>query len=431
LGSVNYKVIADFNNLLAVKTKGADVGYKNVTVTEGSTLPTNGYSQYTFYSPIDYPENYYTVQYPFLPSWNFDYRRGHLINEKHFRNLDAFNSQIISESDYVYEWEDNESSIRTGIRGLILDGCPMSSTFDHYDAFVSCYNNSACSMGWSGDCVLSAYLSFANIIEAFGWPKLIQKTSKEFFYENNSSNTVIKDEYYSYNTVNKKVSTYSTQSSLNELLLTHFHYDQNHDNRNRIGVIKTIEQWRDGIKTGTKEVNYINQFSGNTSFLPSTINISKNTNNLESKIRYVQYDHNSNPLEVKQENGSSISYIWGYNHSFPVAKIENISYQQIPSNLIADIHNAATQVQYNQQTLETALENLRNHTALSNAMITTYTYYPGVGLRSVKDSKGYESKFYYDSFWRLEYVKEVIENSMGQPVENTLSAYEYYYRTQD
>jgi YD repeat-containing protein len=51
-----------------------------------------------------------------------------------------------------------------------------------------------------------------------------------------------------------------------------------------------------------------------------------------------------------------------------------------------------------------ALTAIRN--ALPNAMVTTYTYKPLIGLASVTDAKGYTMYYEYDSFGRLSAVKD-------------------------
>jgi YD repeat-containing protein len=54
------------------------------------------------------------------------------------------------------------------------------------------------------------------------------------------------------------------------------------------------------------------------------------------------------------------------------------------------------------------------------AMITTYTYIPLVGVSTITDPKGDTQTFTYDSFGRLQNVKD--KNG------NILSENEYHYR---
>src|SRR5690606_13894082 len=48
--------------------------------------------------------------------------------------------------------------------------------------------------------------------------------------------------------------------------------------------------------------------------------------NIEERIIYHDYDSIGNPIEVSKTDGTHIVYIWGYNQTQPIAKIENTTY---------------------------------------------------------------------------------------------------------
>lgn len=422
IGSLNYLVVADYNNLAVLRTHGADVGYRNVTVYEGTPINHNGFTQYTYKSPIDEPEpGFYTIEYPFLPARNYDHRRGLLTKEKVFEITGTSASRPVSETTYVYEpWSSsNQNEVRTGIRGYNLNVCAMAATQDNYELYVGCIASNNCSpLGSYANCSVEEFLGFADIYEAYGWAKLQTKTTKNYFYEGSTQRTVQTTENFTFNTNNKRISYHSVTNSLGETLKTNYYYDTNHANRNRIGVIRKIEDRRNNTLLETKQINYANSWQGNNAFLPQNILVSKATNTLESRIQYLRYDEYSNPLEVKQENGIHIVYLWGYHNAYPVAKIENMEYSLIPSSLITAIQTASNN--NNESALLTALTNLRNHSALTNAMVTTYTYKPLVGVTTITDPRGYKTTYQYDNFGRLKFVRDTDGN--------ILEEHQYHYR---
>ena len=122
------------------------------------------------------------------------------------------------------------------------------------------------------------------------------------------------------------------------------------------------------------------------------------------KISYEMYDNAGNVLQYTLNGGIPTSIIWGYKNEYPIAKIENIAYNSIPSNLIVAAQTASDTG--NEVQLQNTLNNIRNATELSGAMVTTYTYIPLIGLSSIKDQKGALTYYEYDSFGRLMFVKD-------------------------
>ena len=401
---ISYTTTTNFNSLHSIKTQGSDVGYKNVTVSETN----NGKREYIFTSPIDYPEdNYNFYSPPFIVSKNIDYKRGLLLNENVFNNT----NKKLQEISYIYDFSNYTDN--TGLKVFYSKlSCAIGNRFSNY-SFYKSYRNDFLNgiinpQGVPGnlcDCGTPLnYISYYNITEAFGWSKLISKNSKNYFYDANNNQRVVETtETYTYNPLNKKISEATVTNSLGDTLRTKYTYHTGNSifSQNRISEIEKIESFKDNILLNTSKVVYSNSFVNNAAFLPQTIQNAKASQTPENRVTYNLYDEFSNPLEVQQESGVKTVYIYGYNQTQPIAKIENASYADVQSQVanLQTISNTGTEAN-----LLIALNTLRN--SLPNGMVTTYTYKPLVGVSTITDAKGDKIMYNYDSFGRLQNVTD-------------------------
>ena len=114
------------------------------------------------------------------------------------------------------------------------------------------------------------------------------------------------------------------------------------------------------------------------------------------------YDNRGNVIQYHNNNGLFTTFMWGYNKTKIIAKIENATYTQIATAL--GILTAVLDT-YNETNL-LAINGLRNNPTLSNCMVNTYTYIPLVGVSSMTDAKGISTYYEYDSYDRLMLVKD-------------------------
>lgn len=182
----------------------------------------------------------------------------------------------------------------------------------------------------------------------------------------------------------------------------------------RISEPIQIESYVNGILSGVKKTVYRDW--GANFVLPEKIMTIKGTLEFSftPRVTYNQYDSSGNPVELQLEEGMNVVYLWGYSKTMPIAKIENANFSQVAIALGTDISSL---LDFNEANLP-AINGLR--TSLPEAMVTTFTYIPLVGIQTVTDPKGDTMTYEYDAFSRLKSVKD----HQG----NILSSNDYNYR---
>jgi hypothetical protein len=140
-----------------------------------------------------------------------------------------------------------------------------------------------------------------------------------------------------------------------------------------------------------------------------------------SKDKITKYSANGNPLEYLNKNTIYSSYEYGYADQNLVIKAENINYASLSSAINASLPSGFSNLEalLNSFTMpngswSTFNNNLRNNLP-ANALVTTYTYSPLIGITSITDPKNLISTYHYDTMGRLENIKDqdgnIIQNN--------------------
>lgn len=188
--------------------------------------------------------------------------------------------------------------------------------------------------------------------------------------------------------------------------------------------ILTFPKTKGIAENGTTKKYYNFEYQNiNDIILPSKVEELPEGNPDSSKIInlfYDQYDDKNNLIQYHKEHGIYTSIIWGYDKTLPIAKIENAQYSEIQPSLIQTIQNSSDNE--TEQQLISNLNILRS--SLPNAMITTFTHKPLIGVSSITDPKGNIVTYHYNlTTNRL----EVVKNQDG----NILNEYEYHFKPQN
>ena len=134
-----------------------------------------------------------------------------------------------------------------------------------------------------------------------------------------------------------------------------------------------------------------------------------------------EYDCYGNPAYVRETGKPDTCYVWSYRGMYPVAEIQGASYDEVENALGgSDALDTIAQATSHTSFIDT-LDELRD--ALPDAMITTYTYMPLVGVTSVTDAAGRMKTFHYDGAGRLNAIKD--------DEGNILETYEYGHKNEE
>lgn len=434
--SHSYDITQHLNQIDVLTSNGNYVVYKNVEVSETD----NGKRRYEYRSPIDkqsFPVNYV---YPFLPFHDIGHEHGVLLKEEVYDSQ----NKILKETTYDYDFTNDIIAQSRLIfqSGNICNWEQFSTTWQDYNSSSPASNAPPNGGSLLNSCI--GYTSIGNLSYDHNSGRSFLKTinTKDYFY-GGTTNIVENRQEFIYNTENfqqKEISRYVNEGGVEQYYKTELFYP--------IGGYPSSEYTSAEISDIAKMVTinkvnipiYTKQYLNNNltiktqsiynNFYTDVLELKelktgKGTNANENRITYHSYYNNGNVKEISKENGGHVVYIWGYDETLPIAMIENATYSEVSSQIsnIQDKSNLDDDYcmdsgTCDEKNLRTALNNLRN--SLPNALVTTYTFNPIIGVTSVTDPKGYTLYYEYDDFSRLAYIKD----ASGKIVSKN----EYHYK---
>ena len=204
------------------------------------------------------------------------------------------------------------------------------------------------------------------------------------------------------------------------------------DNFKSANITSPIKEsaFKNDVKLTEQQIVYAKNPTTSNLMLPKEIFMAKFPNSLENlsdsgslgkKLTYHKYDDRGNPLEVSLENGVHTTFIWGYNKTLLIAKLENATYTDV-IQYETNLQRLSNSI--DEDALKTELNKLRDY--LPNAMITTYTYKPLIGVSSITDVKGFVTTYKYDAYNRLEKIIDKDNNLLHWYNYNYIDVVKYY-----
>lgn len=306
-------------------------------------------------------------------------------------------------------------------------------------------------------------------------PQTYLEHKKKFYYESNVHKQITKVESYLSSSLFKTVLfKYPTEINLmsglteDQILAINKLKDQY-----RLNTILEEVDNRENLSSRIRTNYFIN---ADNVVLPQDVEKQNGYGDIYSIINYTHYGDLNVVNEFLTEDGITTSIIWGYNGTMILGKALNASYDKVfctsfeeDPNSILDPNNSKTgeKVMYLNSALQIQklfptgeyllsyfwrptlndswqlvkeTKNLTSQNYIStdknngiidevriyptNATMTTYTYLPLVGITSITDENNNSTYYEYDSFGRLEYIKDNnkqilknIEYNYGTPDE--------------
>ncbi len=393
---------------------GSLVGYCSVKETNSLNNQNNGYAIYNFFNePDETPElgSQDIPRFPTIPKLN----NGLPVKTSYFDK----NGDAVKTITYNYEQVD-----RPSIKGMRVVSIPFTGE-NHSSDINSIINIATVNPSNEGYQFISDYSAkFYDIYSQ--WWKLTKETTTE--YNNNNPVTTTKEYSYNENFMQTSVKYYDSRNNLIEKQIK---YPTDYADPVSIGM---RNKQMVGIPVETITLNQGNVISANKTVYKDTLSMylpgnifSFNSQTPASLSIYNQYytpeyaidkyNKKGCVLQIRGKDNLPITYLWSYNGKYPVAEIKNASYSEVEAILtksyIENLENMITPD-------ITKINDLRSNPALKNAQVNTYTYLPLIGLKYMIDSRGNRINYNYDSFNRLEYIRDK-DNSI-------IELYRYNYR---
>lgn len=270
---------------------------------------------------------------------------------------------------------------------------------------------------------------------------ILKDTETIEYINGNSLSTKTDYIYDGYNFVSNKTTTYPTLETMSE------QYKYSHQNPRFYQANILAKQFEKSVvKTPRLIFKQIDQYSDLTHFNPTTTTIQDLNTGFTGifDVTYDKYDNKGNLLQYTKKGGAIFTVIWGYNQTQPIAIIEGATYPDpnnpkptdIPQSLITSIVNAsntdAAQPTGNDETaFLTVLDNFKNDPLTANFKITTYTYDPLIGIRSITSSSGNREFYRYDiSTNKLEKILDQ-DNNVVKEYKQKFAPTKYYNSTRN
>ena len=439
-----------YSNYPLLTSSGSYVGYGNVSITYGNNGLAQGKTNYSFEN--DVPDLIWGFPHPVL---SYDWRRGFLKSEKQYKNVNN-NLVLVSKKDETYSVT-NQSPVAThkSINGLKVGYLR--------DCGISNYAPLAC-LGLFMTQIQNEYkMPVAEEYETVtDYVRHIGTTTTEYD-QDDVNRKIISTQEIEYNDLSYRPNKIKVKNSKQEDITAKTQYPVDYPtapigsyvrnllDKNMLTIpvekytIKKIANGQEYVIGGRLTTYKNNQPVPDKiysleitepiplgSFTPSyytTGGVFTYDQHYKEQISFNAYDLSYNLKEQQKTNDVKEVYLYGYKSSYPVAKILNSDLTTVNQFVNQSILDDPS----NDQAVRDQINNIRAGLVNTNAIVTTYTYKPLVGITSETDARGKITYYEYDRLNRLalirdhnkNIIKKICYNYAGQTEDCTIPCIDF------
>ncbi|MGU9940270.1 hypothetical protein ACNFNZ_17025 [Empedobacter brevis] len=367
--------------------------YQNVKVTESDK---KGYTKYYYKTPFNYP----TFYHPTLPNENiypyYNFIKKGLLYKQEIYD-DSNNKKQVIETDYILP-EYNFSKISSdyvfglykGIRPPNLDG----------NSYYEDYGYTIYTTEQYPEKIVTKETSYDDTMN--GLEVISEKT-----FDSETNNLKTEKRITADGTVTEAIYQYAKDKNNTKLL-----------NANMHSIPLEVLHKTNNVEIGKIEMKFDHQ----DNFYPSSIRKYGLNNVINTEEKNDLYDDFGNVLQKTSKTGIPTTYIYGYNSSLLIAIIEGANYTQVMQALGLgtdknSYKNLDIYIKSNQDVneakevaLQQSLDQFRLNSQLKEYLITTYTYDPFIGMRSMTTPSGNKEYYFYDNAHQLIRIEDINHN---------------------
>ena len=376
--------------------QGNHIGYSSVTEYLGDSEENSGKTQY-FYTNMYDDGTFWEWPYT-IPDDNEDFR-GKLVRIDYYNyNSDVHLYNKVKETNYSYTALGNKVYTYDN-----LDEIPSTATADQVDRLKFC-------IPLAIFCCSADPNSYTTYYIRGGTMQLSGMENIEYdgnLFQNPNNEPIVSEEEYTYDNVNnyQMIRSEKTGSDGNIITTKYYHpsdygnYFSTLKDKNIIVPIDRRTYCGNKLISG-KQINYNNNGQPADLYVAEiasgVTDIAFSGSNPFTFTHKAQYFYNSlNKLQqISPDNSYNTAYLWDETGTYLMAKVEGATHSQINSLEGKDCT-------YDSDVLYNSIKGV----VPSDALITTYSYRPLVGMTSQTDANGTTTYYEYDDFGRLKNIR--------------------------